>query len=416
MLLALQSVLGVFRFAAPMAIGRLGGVKSSTIVLLAGGYGLLCLLPVLGLPGFPPPARLPFFVVLIGVHQLLESLGTVTLWAWLAEIVPPRLRGRYFARRQRWQLGVLIPTLLAAGWFADWFRTRVQHFSTDETTIAGYSVPVELVAIAGYTLLIGLGALLLAASVVPLVRMPAVAARLAAPSSRPLPRATGSLAPLFDSRFRRLLLFGCWISFFNGLPQSAAQIYHRRVLDLGLLPMLLLPVGMRLGQMALSGWAGRLSDRYGNRPVLLACQGCVAFGPLFYLLASPAEPWWLAGAYAVWSAYVGLNICLPNLTLKLSRDGNYAAYSAAYFALSGLAYGVSTYLGGWLFDYFHFDHFYVGGYRLDHYGYLFYIGWITRLLALVLLLAIDEPGAWTWRRILAARQRRAYPPTSVQPG
>jgi len=208
-------------------------------------------------------------------------------------------------------------------------------------------------------------------------------------------------------------LFGCWLSFFNGLSQSATQIYPRRVLGLDLLPMLLLPVGMRLGQIGLSGWAGRFSDRYGNRPVMLVCQACAALGPAFYLLASREHPWWLAGAFAVWSAYAGLNICLPNLTLKLARDGNYAGYSAAYFALSGVAYGVATYLGGWLLDLLHFDTLQVGRFRLDEFGYLFYIGVVTRLLALPLILAIDEPGAWTWRRILARRAAQTTGPPAA---
>jgi hypothetical protein len=126
----------------------------------------------------------------------------------------------------------------------------------------------------------------------------------------------------------------------------------------------------------------------------------VAFGPLFFLLATPDQPWWLAGAFFLFSAYVGQNICLPNLTLKLSRGGDYAAYLAAYLGLTGLAFGVSTYLGGWLFDLFAYDRFYVGRFRLDCYGYMFYIGWITRLLAVILVFGIDEPGAWTWRRWL----------------
>ncbi len=356
---------------------------------------------MLGLAGFPADWRLDFFAGLLLVHQLLESLGTVALWAWLAEIVPPKLRGRYFARRQRWQLIALIPTLAAAGFLADWWRSGEHQYSTIETALLGYTIPI------------GLGALLLAASIVPLLWMPAVATKHKPRSTWRLWREPGNLAPLVDARFQRLLLFGCWLSFFNGLMQSAAGMYPKRVLGLGLLPMMLLPVGMRLGQIALAPWVGRFSDRFGNRPVLLVCQALVAFGPMFYLLATPAQPWWLGGAFGVWSAYVGLNICLPNLTLKLSRDGNYAAYSAAYFALSGLAYGVSTYLGGWLVDLFAFDRFYVGRFRLDNFGYIFYIGWITRLLAVVLIFAIDEPGAWTWRRLL--KRRFAVPKVHREP-
>ena len=65
-----------------------------------------------------------FMIGLLCVHQLLEYLGSVALWSWLGDLVPGRIRGRYFARRQIWQLAVLIPTLLASGYFSDRWRTE----------------------------------------------------------------------------------------------------------------------------------------------------------------------------------------------------------------------------------------------------------------------------------------------------
>jgi MFS family permease len=391
LILALQSLVGILRFAAPSVISALGGVKKTALLLFLASYVLLCGLPLVALESFPAERRLPFFVVLLSVHQLLEGLATVALWAWLGQLVPPRIRGRYFAARQRWQLAALIPTLVAAGLFADWWRSDPAAFDTLEAALIGYVAPIAL------------GAVLLLASVLPLWWMPAGATPTAADRLGPTGNwrsAWRNLAPLVDGRFGRLLLFGCWISFFNGITQSAAGMYPKRVLALGLLPMMLLPVGMRLGQIALAPWVGRFSDRFGNRPTIFVCQAAVAFGPLFYLSATPERPEWLAGAFVVWSAYVGLNVCLPNLTLKLTRDGNYAAYAAAYFALSGLAYGVGTLLGGWLVDLFAYDTFYVGRWRFDQYQYLFYIGWMTRLIGLLFIFGIDEPGAWSWRRIL----------------
>ena len=41
------------------------------------------------------------------VHQLSIHRHR-RAWSWLAELVPPRIRGRYFSRRQICQLAVLI--------------------------------------------------------------------------------------------------------------------------------------------------------------------------------------------------------------------------------------------------------------------------------------------------------------------
>jgi MFS family permease len=229
-----------------------------------------------------------------------------------------------------------------------------------------------------------------------------------APANR-LPRA-GLFSPFLDARFQRLLLFGCWFSFFNGLTQTAQTIFPRKVLDLDVFYMAGLRVLMQVGQIGLTPWVGSFSDRYGNRPTLIVCQLVVATAPLFYLAATPAQPWWIAGAWLIFSAYVGLNICLPNLMLKLSPGHDKSAYVATYFAITGLAYAASTVAGGWLFDFLQFQSFPVGPFTLSNYGYLFYIAWVTRTLAVVLLLAVVEPGAWTWWQIIRGRRTADPPP------
>jgi MFS family permease len=324
-------------------------------------------------------------VGLICVHQLLEYIGTVALWSWLAELVPPRIRGRFFSRRQIWQLAVLIPTLWTSGVFAD--RWRAEHGRSD---LLGYAWPIG----------VGVGFLLV--SIVPLARMPAtLGGRWIVP-----PRAAAwksLLAPLADARFRWWLAYGCWFSFFNGVTQSAQNIYPKRVLDVGLREQAEMRTLMQLGQAGVSFWAGPASDRYGNRPVLIASQLLVATGPLFFLLATPAQPNWLYGAWIVWAAYAGINICQPNLTLKLA-GGNSAPYVATYFAVTSICYAASTVAGGYLFNLLgDLNQVCLG--TLTIYQAIFLFGWLSRTLGVVWLLMVDEPGAWTWRRILRRPRR-----------
>jgi MFS family permease len=133
-------------------------------------------------------------------------------------------------------------------------------------------------------------------------------------------------------------VFGCWFSFFNGLTQAAQNIYPRDVLGLGVLPMSLLRTGMRVGQLVITPAVGRAADRRGNRWVLAVSQALVGAGPLFFLLATPERPWWIVGAWVVWIAYAGTNVCLPNLALALSPVHDRTAHLAAHFALTSLAY------------------------------------------------------------------------------
>jgi len=390
-ILAVPALVGVLRLAAPALIRGLGGFKPAAFATYLPSFLPIACLPVLAFPNVVPQQYVMLvFVALICAHQLLDYIGTVAVWSWLAEIVPTRFRGRYFARRQRWQLLVLIPTLLASGLFAD--ALRHHDASVTQTQVMwAYAAPI------------GLGALVLLASLIPLAKMPSV--------YRPVPAKEVSrlriLAPLGDSRFQRLLLFGCWFSFFNGLTQSAQNLFPRDILGLGVKDLAALHVLTQLGQIGLAPFVGSFSDRFGNKPTLIVCQLIVATGPLFYLLATPEQPWWIVGAWLAFSAYVGLNICLPNLMLKLAPGHDKSAYVATYFAITGLAYGVSTIVGGWLLDslelFMEFERFVVGPFVFTRFGYLFYIAWVTRTLAVVLLFAIVEPGARTWRQILNRR-------------
>jgi len=317
----------------------------------------------------------------------LEYIGLVAYWSWLADIVPRRIRGRYFGRRQIWNLTALAPTLIVSGYFADAWKDHFQTLNPGLTPLA-YIIPA------------GLGTLVLFASLIPLARMPATRQR--APRQRLAWRSIPT--PFRDRRYWRLLLFGIWFSMANGLTQSAQNIYPY-TLGMFVLSLAAMRTTMRVGQLGVAAWAGPFSDRFGNRPVLIFCQLIVATGPLFFVFTQPGHTWVLIGAWLAWSFYAGLNICLPNLMLKLSPEKNNSSYIATYFAITSVVYAVSTVAGGYLTDYLQRTvptiEFY--GWQLNHFQYLLLNGWVHRTLAVLLLLRISEPGAWTWLKILRLR-------------
>lgn len=388
LILAAPALVGLLRLFAPALIRLLGSAKATCLALSIASYILLCGLPAMAFPGFATgPHALPILIGVLCVHQLLEYIASVALWAWFGDLVPLKVRGRYFGRRQVYQLIVLIPTLLISGYFADWWKET--HSQTQpEWALLAYAIPSAL------------GVLFLLASLIPLVFMPATPVSRADDG----PRIWRSITlPLADRRFAVFLLFGCWFSFFNGVTQSAQNIYPYRVLGFGVLALAVMRTVMRIGQIPFAFFAGGFSDRYGNRPVLILTQAIVATGPLFFLLARPGSGsrWWLLGAWIAWSAFGGMNVCLPNLTLKLAPDGQRASYLASWFAFTSIAYAVSTIAGGKLFDVLA-DRapFTLGSLSFDHYDLLFATGWVTRTMALIWLWFLIEPGAWRWRDIV----------------
>jgi len=140
-------------------------------------------------------------------------------------------------------------------------------------------------------------------------------------------------------------------------------------------------------------------DRVGNRPVMIASQLLVSFGPLFFLLATPERPWLIAGAFIVWIAYAGQNVGLDNIKLKLAPEDNNAPFVAIFHTVGDLANGVAIIAGGFILDY-------LDALKKDpenaltFYAQIFVLGWIARLLVTPLLAWIIEPGAKRLREIV----------------
>ncbi len=258
-----------------------------------------------------------------------------------------------------------IPAMLFTGLFSYYFKSCLplawQSSLGPSAEALGYLIPAAL------------GVCFLLLAVVPLASMPQVHVA----GTRRVPSAASSIlggrhtacagyvagrerlgglrrlvAPFLDRPFLTLILFGCWFSFSNGVTQAAQNIYPKSVLKLSLFAAMALPMGMRLGQLAVSPWLGRIADRWGNKRLMAASLPLVALGPLFFCAAVPRQPWWIVGAWAVWIAYAGINVGQPNLMLKLAPRESSAAYVAAFHAVTGLMVAGSTIAGGCLIDRF----------------------------------------------------------------
>jgi MFS family permease len=400
----IPALFGLLRLLTPLVIERLHGTKRTYLALSAAAYALLFAIPSaieFGRETASRPAAISLLIGIYCVHQLLEQVAVIALWTWLTDLVPRRLRGRIFARRNIWKLVIVIPTLLASGFYIDRAIAAEREAATAArdaslaTDVAAKPVPIPArpYAAAHYSALINISAVLMLVSLAPLIAVPQGATTQIATPSKQRPGLRTLVASLREPGALRLVVYGCWFSFFNGLFTAAQFVFPKAVLNLGLGTINAMQTTMRVGQIGFSAWAGRASDRCGNRPVIVVSQLLVGAAPLFYFLAAPNSPYWLYGAWILWSAYAGINICVPNLTFRLVPPSQRSALYATYQALSGLLFAVGALAGGFAFDYVITKELIDAGDSLPRFGLFFLAAFVLRSTGAAIVATVPEPGA-----------------------
>src|SRR5688500_193287 len=59
------------------------------------------------------------FLLLVFLMHVAGNVGGPAWVSWMADVVPERLRGKYFSRRRQFGILTAIPAAVFAGWFLD---------------------------------------------------------------------------------------------------------------------------------------------------------------------------------------------------------------------------------------------------------------------------------------------------------
>lgn len=368
---------GVLRLAAPslLAAGVRIGLGRKAMCLI--GYGLsgLMLLAIplaaAGVTDRTPTAELNARIAVLTVawciYHVVEYVATVALWSWIGDLYPRLLRSPLLGRRERWLtlgrfLGIAVSIGLASVWaFA----------SGDDNA----RVPLATSALCG--------AVFMLLALAPLLSTTAMAARPSATPENPWRTLRRAIA---ERPYRRLLAFSCWLGFANGLS-GAAQAMYPKLIGIEYATLQSYRMTMWSGQSAIAPWCGRMVQRFGARRVMLPAQLIVATGPLWYWMATPDQPRWIALAFVAWIAYAGVNIGLDTLKLNLADPENNAPYLAVYHAGSDLVNAFTVLGGGLLYDTLAAG----DALSLRVFAGLFLSGWLCRVLAAPLIARLIEP-------------------------
>jgi hypothetical protein len=376
--------------ATPFVIGLLGAfplaaqvfhVPSAFLTQLLGprpvaiaavGASRLVWLALVALPFVSLPARteLALFLAVVATSAVLGVLGNNAWVAWMGDLVPGPIRGRFFSRRTIYITAAGTLASLGAG------------VALDTVTPLGLK-PAMLGGLAAAACLAG------GFSIWLLWRQ--AGPRPGHEGQRPELRALGRA--LLDPRTRpwlRYLL--CW----NAAVALSASFFSYHMLanlGLGFALVALHGVAVAVVRILTAPLWGRAVDRLGARPMLVLCSFGIAAVPALWLFVTPDFLWPLAleaaVAGALWAAH---GIASMDLTLTSAPANRRPYYVAVFGATSGLGFGVASVLAGLLAAALP-ARFEVLGLPWTPIHVLFLASAAARALAALAALRIEEPDA-----------------------
>jgi MFS family permease len=351
-----------FEFGLLAAIPYLASLASLPASLLTEATGRRKLIFLLGLYGqrllWVPITLLPLwlvhhhgghvtrtatltFIALVLLMQLTGAVGGPAWTSWMADIVPERARGTYFANRRMWGTVSAIPSAIVAGLLLDAFTV-----GTPTLTSLGWCAAI-LIAAAAF----GVADIATFHWVREVPRRPQTGAHLLRAMRGPL-------------RDRQFLRFGAYVATLTFAISFMGQFVTLYILDIlsdgggapvahtNTLTQVMVVAAPALAQLVVFPVWGRCADRMGKRPLLiLAGLGLVPV----------AAGWCFVTRDRVWLGYVlsalgaafwaGVEVANLNLVLEMSAsgdqaDGADAAGGSGYVAVNAVIINLAGCLGG----------------------------------------------------------------------
>jgi len=296
------------------------------VAIAAIGASRLVWLPLVAMPFVPLPAgtELRLFLVVAATAAILGVLGNNAWVAWMGDLVPGAIRGRFFSRRTIYITAAGTLASLGAG------------VALDAMTPLGFK-PAMLAGLAAVACIAGI------VSVYLLLRQ----AGPGRPDDqcRPEPRALVRAA--FDPRTRSWLRYLlCW----NAAVALSASFFSYHMLaylGLGFALVAVHGVAVAVVRITTAPLWGRAVDTLGARPILILCSFGIAVVPALWLFVGPDFLWPLAvEAAASGALWAGHGIGSMDLTLKLPPADRRPYYVAVFGATSGLGFGAASVFAG----------------------------------------------------------------------
>ncbi len=318
-----------------------------------------------------------FLLLWVFVASLFNAVLSVVWNGWMHDLVPGRLRGRYFGQRNRFCQGSTLVFVLGVGAVLSW---------------GGYSART-------FQGIIAVACVFRVASLFYFARMPD---RRPAAHVRPAPPLPLPAQIAVVRRSRSLLLFIAFGAVWSFASNSFGPFYHVFMFEQldfsGMVVGILATLSALGGIVSLPVWGGLL-DRYGNKACMAVALGLWQALNYFWCIITPDNSsilygmWFCCGALSA-----GFILGQFTILLKLIPAEARSLAIGLNLAVTSIVAALSPILGGEVLA----GLFALGYAPLDVYHLVFLVQPTVALLGCILLLRIEEPASSSLANVVGA--------------
>lgn len=341
-----------------------------------------------------------FLLVLLFFSAGLQATGANIWIAWISDLIPLRIRGRFFSKRNQILLAVGLVFSYVVSFHVDifessgagsksWYRNLIggEHFFVPQNQALFLAFIFVFASIIG---IIGLSFLALQPE------------RKRCAQDQPSLRKV-FLEPFGDKNFRLLLCFGSWWMLATGVGSPFWGPFMLKNLEMGLFEVQLYNTLHISASLLAFGFWGRFIDRFGNKTAMKICVVLGSINPLFWLFmsASNHQLLWFEGFISGFM-WAGAGIVTTNFVLSIAPKRREQAYSGIYAATTGVFMMSSSLASGIFYP----DSLNIGIRILEPEQVIFGVGAVMRLAALIPLALVREYRSVPLRKALAYTMAR----------
>ncbi|MCJ7508740.1 MAG: MFS transporter [candidate division Zixibacteria bacterium] len=329
--------------------------------------------------------KIVLFLSIIAISAVANNFATVAWLSWMADLVPQKIRGRYFGIRNTILQVVTICVYFAGAKLIDHYKAlKPDQLSQKLFDFSGFGN----MSVLGFGIIFTLAVIAALVAGVLLYLQPE-------PSFHHFSNKAGLkdlLFPFKDKDYRKFIRFLVWWSLCVGIaaPFWGAHMLRNLHLDYYLISLFSILAGTI--SLVFQPFWGKMIDRYGCKPVLRFNLIFILFIPYLWFFITP-QNYFLLWVDAVMGGifWAGFNLAMFTIVLQISpQEGRPFFLASAYF-VSGLFTFLASLIGGIIANQLAMFKLQIYGQTLVNFHILFLLSALGRLWGLFVLGKVVEP-------------------------